>query len=83
MSGKVFSGSAAISDIVIKEESEEPDNIEISLSINDIIRQQSKCAQMIWSVEEIIFFALTDNTPFPRRSDLHGDTFGCRENKIR
>ena len=38
MSGKVFFGSAAISDIVRKEESEEPDNIEISLSINDIIR---------------------------------------------
>ena len=55
MSGKVFSGSAAISDIVIKEESEKSENIELSLIINDIIRQQSKCAQMIWSVEEIIF----------------------------
>ena len=65
MSGKVFSGSAAISDIVIKEESEEPDNIEISLSINDIIRQQSKCAQMIWSVEEIIFLLSQTIPLFP------------------
>ena len=65
MSGKVFSGSAAISGIVKKDKSEEPDNIEISLSVNDIIRQQSKCAQMIWSVEEIIFLLSQTIPLFP------------------
>ena len=65
MSGKVFSGSAAISGIVKKDKSEEPDNIKISLSVNDTIRQQSKCAQMIWSVEEIIFLLSQTIPLFP------------------
>jgi 2-keto-4-pentenoate hydratase/2-oxohepta-3-ene-1,7-dioic acid hydratase (catechol pathway) len=65
MCGQVFSGSAAISDIVIIEDSEGPDNIEISLSINDIFSQPSKCAQMIWSVEEIIFLLSQTIPLFP------------------
>ena len=55
LSGKVFSGSAAISKIVLKEESLEPDKLEISLSVDGEIRQRSVCDKMIWSVNEIIF----------------------------
>ena len=55
LSGKVFSGSAAISKIVLKEESLEPDKLEISLSVDGEIRQRSVCDKMIWSVDEIIF----------------------------
>ena len=55
LSGKVFYGSAAISEIVLKNESLEPDKLEISLNVNGEIRQRSGCDNMIWSVNEIIF----------------------------
>ena len=55
LSGKVFSGSAAISEIVLKDESLDADKLEISLSVNGEIRQNSGCDKMIWSVNEIIF----------------------------
>ena len=55
LSGKVFAGSAAISEIVLKDESLEADKLEISLSVNGEIRQNSGCDKMIWSVNEIIF----------------------------
>ena len=55
LSGKVFAGSAAISEIVLKDESLDADKLEISLSVNGEIRQNSGCDKMIWSVNEIIF----------------------------
>ena len=55
LSGKVFAGSAAISEIVLKDESLEADKLEISLSVNGELRQNSGCDKMIWSVNEIIF----------------------------
>ena len=47
LSGKVFYGSAAISEIVLKNESLEPDKLEISLNVNGEIRQRSGCDNMI------------------------------------
>ena len=55
LSGKVFAGSAAISEIVLKDDSLEADKLEISLSVNGELRQNSGCDKMIWSVNEIIF----------------------------
>ena len=55
LSGKLFSGSAAISEIVLKEDSLDADKLEISLSVNGELRQNSGCDKMIWSVNEIIF----------------------------
>ena len=55
LSGKVFSGSAAISEIVLKDDSLDVDKLEISLSVNGELRQNSGCDKMIWSVNEIIF----------------------------
>ena len=55
LSGKVFAGSAAISEIVLKDESLDADKLEISLSVNGELRQNSGCDKMIWSVNEIIF----------------------------
>ena len=55
LSGKVFSGSAAISEIVLKDDSLDADKLEISLSVNGELRQNSGCDKMIWSVNEIIF----------------------------
>ena len=55
LSAKVFSGSAAISEIVLKDESLETDKLEISLNVNDELRQRSGCDKMIWSVNEIIY----------------------------
>ena len=55
LSGKVFSGSAAISEIVLKDDSLDADELEISLSVNGDLRQNSGCDKMIWSVNEIIF----------------------------
>ena len=55
LSGKVFAGSAAISEIVLKDDSLDADKLEISHSVNGELRQNSGCDKMIWSVNEIIF----------------------------
>jgi fumarylpyruvate hydrolase len=55
LSGKVFAGSAAISEIVLKDDSLDADKLEISLSVNGELRQNSGCDKMIWSANEIIF----------------------------
>ena len=55
LSGKVFAGSAVISEIVMRDESSESDKLEISLSVNGECRQKSKSDRMIWSINEIIY----------------------------
>jgi fumarylpyruvate hydrolase len=55
LSGKVFAGSAAISEIVGRDESTDSDKLEISLSVNGECRQKSESNKMIWSVNEIIY----------------------------
>jgi len=55
LSGKVFAGSAAISEIVLRDESTESDKLKISLSVNGECRQKSESNKMIWSVNEIIY----------------------------
>jgi len=68
LSAKVFYQSAAISKILIKDESLEPKKLEISLEVNDVLRQKSSCDKMIWSVNEIIFL-LSQKIPL-RAGDL-------------
>ena len=55
LSGKVFAGSAAISEIVLRDESTDSDKLEISLSVNGERRQKSESNKMIWTVNEIIY----------------------------
>ena len=55
LSGKVFAGSAAISKIVLRDESTDSDDLEISLSLNGDRKQKAKSNEMIWSVNEIIY----------------------------
>ena len=52
--GKVFSGSAALSEIVPKANCPDVNNMEIDLTVNKDLRQRAKCSDMIWSVMEII-----------------------------
>ena len=68
LSGKVFSKSAAISEILMNDEFLELDKFEISLDVNTKTKQRSSCNDMIWSVEEIIFL-LSQSIPI-RSGDL-------------
>ena len=53
-SGKVFHGSAVLSDIVPVKKSIDPDKMRISLSVNGQQKQNSGCNKMIWIVFELI-----------------------------
>jgi fumarylpyruvate hydrolase len=53
-SGKVFYGSAVLSDIVSTKKSIDPDKMRISLSVNGQQKQNSGCDKMIWNVFELI-----------------------------
>ena len=53
-SGKVFYGSAVLSDIVPLKKSIEPDKMRIFLSVNGRQKQNSGCNKMIWNVFELI-----------------------------
>ena len=52
--GKVFYGSLALSEIVLKANCPDVNNMEINLTVNEDLRQRAKCSDMIWSVMEII-----------------------------
>ncbi len=53
---KCFDTFAPISDVVLKEEVSNPQNLDISLTVNGEIRQSSNTRFMIFSIEEIIEF---------------------------
>ena len=53
-SGKVFYGSAILSDIVPVKKSIDPDKMKISLSVNGQQKQNSSCNKMIWNIFELI-----------------------------
>ena len=53
-SGKVFYGSAILSDIFPVKKSIDPDKMRISLSVNGQQKQNSGCNKMIWNVFELI-----------------------------
>ena len=53
-SGKVFYGSAVLSDIVPKKKSIKPNKMRIFLSVNGQEKQNSSCDKMIWNIFELI-----------------------------
>jgi len=53
---KGFDTFAPISDVVLKEEVDDPNNLDIWLKVNGEIRQKSNTNNMIFSVEQIIEF---------------------------
>ncbi len=53
---KGFDTFAPISDVVLKEDVPNPNNLDISLKVNQEIRQNSNTSNMIYSVERIIGF---------------------------
>ena len=53
---KGFDTFAPISDVVLKEDVPDPNNLDISLKVNGKIRQSSNTNNMIYSVERIIEF---------------------------
>ena len=53
---KGFDTFAPISDVVLKKYIENPNNINISLRVNNVIRQSSNTKNMVFSVEKIIEF---------------------------
>jgi len=53
---KGFDTFAPISDVVLKEDVPNPNNLDISLKVNQEIRQNSNTSNMIYSVERIIEF---------------------------
>jgi 2-keto-4-pentenoate hydratase/2-oxohepta-3-ene-1,7-dioic acid hydratase in catechol pathway len=53
---KGFDTFAPISDIVLKEEIKNPNNLDLKLSLNGIVKQSSNTKNMIFSVEKIIEF---------------------------
>ena len=53
-SGKVFYGSAVLSDIVPKKKSIKPNKMRIFLSVNGQEKQISSCDKMIWNILELI-----------------------------
>ena len=53
---KGFDTFAPISDVVLKENIPDPNNLNLSLKVNGVIKQSSNTKNMIFSVEEIIEF---------------------------
>ncbi len=53
---KGFDTFAPISDVLLKNKTIDPNNLELSLSVNGTLRQKANTNQMIFSVEEIIAF---------------------------
>ena len=53
---KGFDTFAPISDVVLKKYIENPNNLDISLKVNNVIRQSSNTKNMVFSVEKIIEF---------------------------
>lgn len=53
---KGFDTFSPISDIVVKETISDPNTLEISLTVNDVVRQHANTNQMVFSVQEIIAF---------------------------
>jgi 2-keto-4-pentenoate hydratase/2-oxohepta-3-ene-1,7-dioic acid hydratase in catechol pathway len=53
---KGFDTFAPISDVILKENIPDPNNLNLSLRVNGVIKQSSNTKNMIFSVEEIIEF---------------------------
>jgi len=76
---KGFDTFAPISDVVLKENVSNPDNLDISLKINGEIKQSSNTSNMIYSVERIIEFISSIMTLEPGDLIMTGTPEGVGE----
>ena len=78
---KGFDTFAPISDVILKDKVPNPNNLDISLKVNDRMRQCSNTKLMIYSIEEIIEFISKIMTLEPGDLILTGTPKGVKEIK--
>ena len=77
-SGKVFNGSAVLSNIIPISKSLEPDKIRISLRVNGEKKQESGCNKMIWNIYELISI-LSESIPLKAGDVIFSDGYSPAE----
>ena len=78
---KGFDTFAPISKVVLKENVSEPNNLDISLKVNGLIKQESNTKNMLYSVERIIEFVSNIMTLEPGDLIMTGTPEGVGEIK--
>lgn len=78
---KGFDTFAPISDIIVRDEIKNPNNLDLQLSINGSLRQKTNTSKMIWSVEELISYISEIMTLEPGDLILTGTPEGVGEIK--
>jgi len=78
---KGFDTFAPISNVILKENISNPQNLDIILKVNDIIKQSSNTGNMIFSIEEIIEFITKIMTLEPGDLIMTGTPEGVGEIK--
>jgi 2-keto-4-pentenoate hydratase/2-oxohepta-3-ene-1,7-dioic acid hydratase in catechol pathway len=78
---KSFDTFAPISEVVLKEKVTNPQNLDLSLKVNDEVRQNSNTSFMIFSIEEIIEYISNVMTLEPGDLILTGTPEGVSEIK--
>jgi 2-keto-4-pentenoate hydratase/2-oxohepta-3-ene-1,7-dioic acid hydratase in catechol pathway len=54
--GKGFDTFAPISDVIVKEKIKDPQNLDLQLKVNGVVKQQGNTKHMLYSLERIISF---------------------------
>jgi len=78
---KGFDTFAPISDVILKEEVKNPNNLDMWLKVNDVIKQKTNTNNMIFSVEQIIEFISKIMTLLPGDLIMTGTPEGVGEIK--
>ena len=78
---KGFDTFAPISDVILKEEVEDPNNLDILLKVNGDVKQKSNTKNMIFSIEQIIEFISKVMTLEPGDLIMTGTPEGVSEIK--
>jgi 2-keto-4-pentenoate hydratase/2-oxohepta-3-ene-1,7-dioic acid hydratase in catechol pathway len=78
---KCFDTFAPISDVVLKDEISDPNNLDILLKVNGLIKQNSNTSNMAFSVEQIIEFISSVMTLEPGDLIMTGTPEGVGEIK--
>jgi 2-keto-4-pentenoate hydratase/2-oxohepta-3-ene-1,7-dioic acid hydratase in catechol pathway len=76
---KAFDGSCPISAFLKPEDFPDPQDIEFSLTVNDLVRQQGNTRDMIWSIYNLIAYITTHFTLLPGDVVLTGTPAGVGE----
>ena len=79
---KGFDTFAPISDVILKEEVKNPNNLDMWLKVNDVIKQKTNTNNMIFSVEQIIEFISKIMTLLPGDLIMTGTPEGVGEIKL-